>query len=104
MSDLAEVAGRSKTAISRRCRSGRRCSSLCGGPLPRPRATPRCGVDGTDKEINATESGAAPEGYDFLIIGYENFGRVETVGPNVTELSPGDYVAAAIWAPRVRAK
>jgi hypothetical protein len=24
----------------------------------------RCGVDGTDKEINAAEYGAAPEGYD----------------------------------------
>src|ERR1051326_6668260 len=29
----------------------------------------RCGVDGTDKEINAAEYGAAPEGYDFLTIG-----------------------------------
>src|SRR5437879_13850815 len=28
----------------------------------------RCGVDGTDKEINAGEYGAAPDGYDFLTI------------------------------------
>ena len=56
----------------------------------------RCGVDGTDKEINAAEYGAAPEGYDFLTIGHENFGRVEAVGPNVTELSPGDYVVATV--------
>jgi len=35
----------------------------------------RCGVDGTDKEINAAEYGAAPEGFDFLTIGHENFGR-----------------------------
>ncbi len=56
----------------------------------------RCGVDGTDKEINAAEYGAAPDGYDFLTIGHENFGRVEAVGPNVTEFSPGDYVVATV--------
>ena len=28
----------------------------------------RVGVDGTDKEINAAEYGAAPPGYDFLVI------------------------------------
>ncbi len=56
----------------------------------------RCGVDGTDKEINAGEYGAAPAGCDFLTIGHENFGRVEAVGPNVTELSPGDYVVATV--------
>jgi NADPH:quinone reductase-like Zn-dependent oxidoreductase len=52
----------------------------------------RCGVDGTDKEINAGEYGAAPDGFDFLTIGHENFGRVEAVGPNVADLKPGDYV------------
>ena len=36
----------------------------------------RVGVDGTDKEINAAEYGAAPEGYDFLVTGHESFGRV----------------------------
>src|ERR671934_1592941 len=56
----------------------------------------RCGVDGTDKEINAGEYGAAPAGDDFLVIGHENFGRVEAVGPNVTELQPGDYVVATV--------
>ena len=44
----------------------------------------RVGVDGTDKEINAAEYGAAPPGYDFLVTGHESFGRVEAVGPNVT--------------------
>ena len=52
----------------------------------------RVGVDGTDKEINAAEYGAAPPGYDFLVIGHEGFGQVEAVGPNVTEVKPGDYV------------
>ena len=56
----------------------------------------RVGVDGTDKEINAAEYGAAPEGYDFLVTGHESFGRVEAVGTNVTELSPGDYVVATV--------
>jgi threonine dehydrogenase-like Zn-dependent dehydrogenase len=59
----------------------------------------RVGVDGTDKEINAAEYGAAPPGYDFLVIGHEGFGQVEAVGSNVTELKPGDYVVATVRRP-----
>jgi threonine dehydrogenase-like Zn-dependent dehydrogenase len=59
----------------------------------------RVGVDGTDKEINAAEYGAAPPGFDYLIIGHEGFGCVEAVGPNVTELKPGDYVVATVRRP-----
>lgn len=59
----------------------------------------RVGVDGTDKEINAAEYGVAPEGYDFLVLGHEGFGRVEAVGPAVTELQPGDYVVATVRRP-----
>src|ERR1700751_2351493 len=59
----------------------------------------RVGVDGTDKEINAAEYGAAPPGYDFLVIGHEGFGRVEAVGPSVTQLRPGDYVVATVRRP-----
>ena len=59
----------------------------------------RVGVDGTDREINAAEYGAAPEGYDFLVIGHESFGRVEAVGPNVRFLRPGDYVVATVRRP-----
>ena len=59
----------------------------------------RVGVDGTDREINAAEYGAAPEGYDFLVIGHESFGRVEAVGPRVTELGPGDFVVATVRRP-----
>ncbi|HXG65923.1 MAG TPA: glucose 1-dehydrogenase [Blastocatellia bacterium] len=59
----------------------------------------RVGVDGTDKEINAAEYGAAPPGHDFLVIGHEGFGQVVEVGPNVTELKPGDYVVATVRRP-----
>jgi threonine dehydrogenase-like Zn-dependent dehydrogenase len=59
----------------------------------------RVGVDGTDKEINAAEYGHAPAGDDFLIIGHEGFGQVEAVGPNVSELAPGDFVVATVRRP-----
>jgi glucose 1-dehydrogenase len=59
----------------------------------------RVGVDGTDKEINAAEYGAAPPGSDFLVVGHESFGRVEEVGQDVTELVPGDYVVATVRRP-----
>ena len=59
----------------------------------------RVGVDGTDKEINAAEYGAAPAGADFLVIGHEGFGQVEAVGPNVTGVKPGDYVVATVRRP-----
>jgi threonine dehydrogenase-like Zn-dependent dehydrogenase len=59
----------------------------------------RVGVDGTDKEINAAEYGAAPPGFNFLTTGHEGFGQVEAVGPNVTELKPGDYVVATVRRP-----
>jgi glucose 1-dehydrogenase len=59
----------------------------------------RVGVDGTDKEINAAEYGAAPVGDDYLITGHESFGRVVATGPAVTELTPGDYVVATVRRP-----
>ncbi len=60
----------------------------------------RVGVDGTDKEINAAEYGAAPPGDDFLVTGHESFGRVVEVGPNVpTTIRPGVYVVASVRRP-----
>lgn len=59
----------------------------------------RVGVDGTDKEINNADYGAAPEGDNFLVIGHEGFGVVEEVGANVKELKPGDYVVATVRRP-----
>src|ERR687883_302059 len=59
----------------------------------------RVGVDGTDREINAAEYGAAPEGYDFLVTGHESFGQVEAVRAKVTGLRPRDYVVATVRRP-----
>jgi threonine dehydrogenase-like Zn-dependent dehydrogenase len=60
----------------------------------------RVGVDGTDKEINAGEYGAAPPGERYLIIGHENFGRVLEVGPNVPDtIRPGGLVVASVRRP-----
>jgi glucose 1-dehydrogenase len=59
----------------------------------------RVGVDGTDREINAAEYGAAPAGYDFLVVGHEGFGQVEAVGPDVAFLRPGDFVVATVRRP-----
>jgi threonine dehydrogenase-like Zn-dependent dehydrogenase len=79
--------------------------------LPKPRADDvpdgrgvlvkvlRVGVDGTDREINAAEYGAAPPGYEFLVIGHEGFGQVVEVGSAVTSLRPGDYVVATVRRP-----
>lgn len=60
----------------------------------------RVGVDGTDKEINAAEYGAAPDGDGYLITGHESFGEVVEVGPNVpSTIRPGRYVVAMVRRP-----
>ena len=59
----------------------------------------KIGVDATDREINEAKYGAAPPGYDFLVLGHESFGIVEEVGPNVTHVKPGDYVTATVRRP-----
>src|ERR1044072_595612 len=60
----------------------------------------RVGVDGTDKEINAAEYGAAPPGEDYLVTGHESFGQVVEVGPDVpTTIRPGTYVVASVRRP-----
>ena len=60
----------------------------------------RVGVDGTDKEINAAEYGAAPPGDDYLVTGHESFGQVVAVGANVpTTIRPGTYVVASVRRP-----
>ena len=59
----------------------------------------RVGVDGTDREINAAEYGAAPAGFSFLVVGHEGFGQVEAVGPNVSFIRPGDFVVSTVRRP-----
>ncbi len=59
----------------------------------------RVGLCGTDREINSAEYGAAPPGYDFLVLGHENIGVVERVGTKVTGITPGDYVVAIVRRP-----
>jgi threonine dehydrogenase-like Zn-dependent dehydrogenase len=59
----------------------------------------KIGVDATDREINEAKYGAAPPGYDFLVLGHESFGIVEDVGPAVRHVKPGDYVAATVRRP-----
>lgn len=59
----------------------------------------KIGVDATDREINEAKYGAAPPGYDFLVLGHESFGVVEAVGPAVTHVRPGDYVTATVRRP-----
>ncbi|HEX9960907.1 MAG TPA: glucose 1-dehydrogenase [Pyrinomonadaceae bacterium] len=59
----------------------------------------RAGACGTDREINHAEYGVAPAGFDFLVLGHENFGRVVETGENVRELQKGDYVVATVRRP-----
>jgi threonine dehydrogenase-like Zn-dependent dehydrogenase len=60
----------------------------------------RVGACGTDREINNGEYGTEPEGFDFLVLGHENFGRVVEIGQNVKDLQPGNYVVATVRRPR----
>src|SRR5256714_14605547 len=60
----------------------------------------RVGVDGTDKETDEAQYGAAPPGDDYLVIGHENFGRVLEVGPNVpAPIRPGGLVVSTVRRP-----
>ena len=60
----------------------------------------RVGACGTDREINNGEYGVAPKGFDFLVLGHENFGRVVEVGENARDISAGDYIVATVRRPR----
>ncbi|MEK7855993.1 MAG: glucose 1-dehydrogenase [Acidobacteriota bacterium] len=60
----------------------------------------RVGACGTDREINNGEYGIAPKGFDYLVLGHENLGRVVEVGEKVTELGIGNYVVATVRRPR----
>lgn len=59
----------------------------------------KVGVDATDREINDALYGAAPPGFDFLVLGHEFFGVVQEVGENVRHVAPGDYVTCTVRRP-----
>lgn len=59
----------------------------------------RGGICGTDAEINAGSFGDAPPGFDYLILGHENFGQIERVGSRASRFKKGDYVVATVRRP-----
>ena len=59
----------------------------------------RVGACGTDREINNAEYGVAPDGFDFLVLGHENLGRVVEVGEHASEVSVGDFVVSTVRRP-----
>lgn len=78
-------------------------------PLPRLENAPsgrgvvvkvlQVGLDGTDREVIAGRHGSPPPGNSFLVLGHENLGVVEQVGPNVAELARGALVVAMVRHP-----
>ena len=59
----------------------------------------RVGACGTDREIAGGEYGVAPDGFDFLVLGHENLGRVVETDENVKELQKDDFVVATVRRP-----
>jgi S-(hydroxymethyl)glutathione dehydrogenase/alcohol dehydrogenase len=57
-----------------------------------------CGVCHTDLY---TASGADPSGYAPTVLGHEGAGVVEAVGPDVTDVEPGDHVVT-LFSPQCR--
>src|SRR5688572_16583582 len=56
------------------------------------------GVCGTDVEIHEGLYGEAPAGADYLVLGHENLGIVEST-PAGGHLQPGDLVVATVRRP-----
>ncbi len=59
----------------------------------------RVGVCGTDREICSFEYGTPPDGSEFLVLGHESLGEVVEVGPDVSDLKPGDLVVPMVRRP-----
>lgn len=59
----------------------------------------RAGICGTDAEINSGAFGDAPPGFEYLILGHENFGQIERVGSRASRFKKGDYVVATVRRP-----
>jgi len=54
------------------------------------------GICGTDRAIIRGETGQAPSGLDYLVLGHEMLGQVVTIGDSVKEFSEGDYVVCTV--------
>lgn len=59
----------------------------------------RAGICGTDAEINSGAFGDAPPGFEYLILGHENFGQIERAGSRTSRFKQGDYVVATVRRP-----
>lgn len=57
------------------------------------------GIDATDKEIDAGEYGAAPEGEAVLVLGHEALGVIEQPSSASGELNTGDLVVPTVRRP-----
>lgn len=57
------------------------------------------GVCGTDEEIVDGKIGKSPAGEDFLIIGHEVLGMIESIGSQVGCFCPGDLVTSTVRRP-----
>jgi threonine dehydrogenase-like Zn-dependent dehydrogenase len=74
--------------------------------VPAPEAGPdtalvrllEAGVCGTDAEIHEGLWGRAPEGFEYLVLGHENLGVVES-SPAGAHVQPGDLVVATVRRP-----
>ena len=97
MKAIAVVPGKKHTAQVVDARPPR-VEDVAGGRGVRVKVL-RVGVDGTDREIDEGLYGRAPEGEPWLVLGHENFGRVEEVGPAVREVRPGDLVVSTVRRP-----
>lgn len=56
----------------------------------------KVGVCGTDRERIAEGKATAPEGFQDIVMGHENFGRVVETGRDVRSVKPGDYAVFTI--------
>src|SRR3954453_7461413 len=57
------------------------------------------GICGTDRELIHGSFGTAPAGAASLVLGHEMLGRVEAVGQEVFDFTPGQLVTATVRRP-----
>src|SRR5919107_1044442 len=57
------------------------------------------GICGTDRELIHGSFGSAPTGTAALVLGHEMLGKIEAVGPDVFDFTPGQLVTATVRRP-----